>query len=299
MDIYIIIPCYNEEQYLEKTLTSLVNQTLKAKKILVVNDNSTDGSEAIINAFVKSSQRDLQSSSVQGSKGYSEISTIKTQQEAQHLPGSKVVKAFNAGLAALDENYDIICKFDADLIFPSNYLEEINNVFAQNDKAGIVGGFCHIKKGGAWQIENLTNKDHIRGALKAYRKACFKDIQGLKPAMGWDTVDELLAKYHKWEVVTLDHLAVKHLKPTGNTYTKAAKFKQGEAFYALRYGLFLSGIAALKLALKKKNLGLFVDYMQGYFRAKRNKKQYLINASQGKFVRKLRWQGILNKLTKS
>ena len=284
MDIYIIIPCYNEEEFLEKTLSSLVNQTLKAKKILVVNDNSTDGSEEIINAFAKA---------------HPEISTLKTQQGAQHLPGSKVVNAFNLGLAQVDDNFEIICKFDADLIFPSNYLEEIAKIFYQNRKAGMVGGFCHIKKGEAWELENLTNKDHIRGALKAYRKECFTDIQGLKPAMGWDTVDELLAKYHNWDIITLDHLTVKHLKPTGNTYTQAAKFKQGEAFYSLRYGFVLSFIASLKLALKKKNIGLFWDYMRGYFRAKRKQKQHLVSKAEGAFIRKLRWRGIRHKVLKS
>jgi len=234
MDIYIIIPCYNEEEFLEKTLSSLVNQTLKAKKILVVNDNSTDGSEEIINAFAKA---------------HPEISTLKTQQDAQHLPGSKVVNAFNLGLAQVDDNFDIICKFDADLIFPSNYLEEIAKIFYQNRKAGMVGGFCHIKKGEAWELENLTNKDHIRGALKAYRKECFTDIQGLKPA--------------------------------------------------IRYGFVLSFIASLKLALKKKNIGLFWDYMRGYFRAKRKQKQHLVSKAEGAFIRKLRWRGIRHKVLKS
>lgn len=284
MDIYIIIPCYNEEQFLEKTLSSLVSQTLKAKKILVVNDNSTDGSEKIINAFAKA---------------HPEISTLKTQQDAQHLPGSKVVNAFNLGLAQVDEAYDIICKFDADLIFPVNYLEEISKVFTENKKAGMVGGFCHIKKGKFWELENLTNKDHIRGALKAYRKECFNDIQGLKPAMGWDTVDELLSQYHKWEIVTLEHLAVKHLKPTGDIYTKAAKFKQGEAFYSLRYGFILSFIASLKLSFKKRKFGLFVDYMRGYFRAKRKQKKHFVSKEEGDFIRKLRWQGIRSKVLKS
>ena len=163
----------------------------------------------------------------------------------------------------------------------------------------MVAGFCHIKRADVWQLENLTNKDHIRGALKAYRKACFQDIEGLKPAMGWDTVDELLAQYNKWEVVTLQHLAVKHLKPTGNTYTQAAKFKQGEAFYSLRYGFVLSSIASLKLAYMKKSIGLFWDYMRGYLRAKQQRKTYLVSKTEGAFIRKTRWTGIWNKVRKS
>ncbi len=281
MNIYIIIPCYNEEQFISKTLTSLQNQTLKPKKIVVVNDNSTDGTEGIISAFAKAD---------------STIQTITTKAASIHLPGSKVVNAFNAGLDYVDKAYDIICKFDGDLIFPENYLEEVSKVFSSNPQAGIVGGFCYIQKGSEWVLESLTNKDHIRGALKAYRKECLEQIGHLKPAMGWDTADELLAKYHTWEVTTLDHLHVKHLKPTGITYTKASKFKQGEAFYSLRYGFLLTLIASLKLALLKGSPRFFLNCLRGFFRAKRTQKVFLVSKKEGAFIRQLRWKGIKKKL---
>ncbi|WP_299210065.1 glycosyltransferase family 2 protein [uncultured Dokdonia sp.] len=282
MDVYIVIPCHNEASLISQTLESLVAQTVLPKKIVVVNDQSTDTSEEVISAFAKA---------------YSFISLVNSNAEASHLPGSKVIQAFQKGLDTLDDQYDVICKFDADLIFPLDYIETIISHFKQDPKIGMVGGFCHIKQQDRWILENLTNKDHIRGALKAYRKACFKQIGGLKAAMGWDTVDELQAKYYDWRIVTDEHLAVKHLKPTGNTYTKAAKYKQGQAFYGMRYGLMLTTIASLKLASRKKKIGFFFDYMRGYFRAKRNKHSYLVTKKEGAFIRKLRWKGIISKIT--
>jgi hypothetical protein len=59
-------------------------------------------------------------------------------------------------------------------------------------------------------LENLTDKDNIRGAFKAYRKECFEAIGGLKPAMGWDTVDELLCRFYNWKIKTDATLHVKH-----------------------------------------------------------------------------------------
>ena len=79
--------------------------------------------------------------------------------------------------------------------FPQNYLEQLSTHFKENNQLGMASGFCYIEKNGEWILENLTRKDHIRGALKAYRKDCFLQIGGLKPSMGWDTVDELLAKF--------------------------------------------------------------------------------------------------------
>ena len=144
-------------------------------------------------------------------------------------------------------------------------------------------------------LENLTRKDHIRGALKAYRKECFLQIGKLKPSMGWDTVDELLAKFYNWDIATDDSLKVKHLKPTGISYNKASKYLQGEAMYKMRYGFVITLISALKLAYKKKSFVLFKDYLKGFFKAKNNKTAYLVTEEQGKFIRKLRWKGMLNK----
>lgn len=283
MDVYIVIPCHNEATLISKTLNSLIAQTILPKKIVVVNDHSTDNSEEVISAFAKA---------------HSFISFINSNAEARHLPGSKVIQAFQKGLNVLDDQYDVICKFDADLIFPPNYLETIISHFSNNPKIGMVGGFCHIKQRNEWVLENLTNKDHIRGALKAYRKECFTDIGGLKMAMGWDTIDELLAKYNQWEIITDESLAVKHLKPTGGTYTKAAKYKQGEAFYGMRYGFILTMIASAKLALRKKKMHFFFDYMRGFFRAKRTQQPYLVTKEEGTYIRKLRWKGITSKFSK-
>lgn len=281
MNIYIIIPAHNEERFIAKTLDSLASQTLIPTKIVVVNDHSTDNTKDIINEYVNT---------------YDYISIVDTYTSKNHMPGSKVINAFYEGLKTLDTNYDIICKFDADLVFPPNYLAKITHHFRENDKTGMVGGFCYIEKNKKWILENLTSKDHIRGALKAYRKTCFEAINGLKPEMGWDTVDELLAQYHNWEIKTDDTLHVKHLKPTGNKYNPKAKYKQGEAFYRMRYGFWITLIASVKLALLKKQPSLINDYLMGYYKAKAKKEVFLVSEKEGDFIRKLRWKKMRKKL---
>ena len=283
MDFYIVIPCHNEAAYVQQTLQSLVEQTLTPKKIVVVDDNSTDKSAEIVSAFAKA-------------YSYISIKRLNDSKKNEHLPGSKVIRTFYEGLNTLDTNYDVICKFDADLIFPQNYLERLAYHFENNDAIGMAGGFCYIKKGEDWILENLTNKDHLRGALKAYRKKCFEDIGGLKIAMGWDTIDELLAQYHNWEVRTDATLKVKHLKPTGVTYDNAAQFKQGEAFYKMRYGFLLTSIASLKLANRKGSLLLFKNYLRGYLKAKKSKTKFLVSKTEGRYIRAIRWKGIRKKL---
>ncbi|HNP33000.1 MAG TPA: glycosyltransferase family A protein, partial [Flavobacterium sp.] len=251
------------------------------KKVVVVNDNSTDKTADIVLAFAEKNPW---------------ISLINKTSEAIHLPGSKVIQAFQKGLEAVDENYDFIVKADADLIFPNNYFETIISHFKSDDRIGMAGGFAYIEKNNNWILENLTDKDHIRGAFKAYRKECFKEIGGLKSAMGWDTVDELLCKFYNWKVVTDETLKVKHLKPTGANYNKTARYKQGEAFYSLGYGFFITAIASLKLAMRKGKPFLFIDYLNGFWKASAAKKPLLVTNEQAKFIRNYRWKKMKEKL---
>jgi glycosyltransferase involved in cell wall biosynthesis len=246
-----------------------------------VNDNSTDRTPDIVLAFAEK---------------HPWISLVTKTSSAIHLPGSKVIQAFQKGLESIDEDYDLIVKADSDLIFPSNYFETIIQHFNSDSSIGMVGGFCYIEKNGEWILENLTDKDHIRGALKAYRKATFKQIGGLRAHMGWDTVDELLCKFYNWKIVTDESLHVKHLKPTGANYNKTARYKQGEAFYTLGYGFIITAIASLKLAMRKGKPFLFIDYLIGFWKAKKSNRPLLVTTEQAKFIRKYRLQKMKAKL---
>ncbi|MCD0473559.1 glycosyltransferase family 2 protein [Flavobacterium sp. EDS] len=281
MKYYIVIPAHNEQEYIGLTLQSLISQTVLPKKVVVVNDNSTDKTEEIVLNYAKENPY---------------ISLVNKTSSAIHLPGSKVIQAFHKGFETLDEDYDIIVKLDGDLIFPPNYFETVISHFQSDPKIGMAGGFCYIEKNGDWILENLTDKDHIRGALKAYRKETFQQIGGLKPSMGWDTVDELLCKYYDWKIVTDSSLHVKHLKPTGANYSKTARYKQGEAFYTLGYGFWITAIASAKLAMMKKRPFLFFDYIKGFLKAKKAKTPLLVTDAQAKFIRNYRLKKMKEKL---
>jgi glycosyltransferase involved in cell wall biosynthesis len=281
VNFYIVIPAHNEQDTIGLTLESLVIQTLQPKRVVVVNDNSTDDTAKIVLEFTNK---------------YDWITLVENKSSDAHLPGSKIINAFYKGYETLDDNYDVICKYDADLIFPSNYLETLASHFKSEAQLGMIAGHCYIEKDGNWELENLTGKDHIRGALKAYRKACFLEIGKLKPAMGWDTIDELLALYYNWTFRTDETLQIKHLKPTGVTYNKASKYLQGEAWYKLRFGLALTFLASAKLAYRKRSFKYFKDYINGYLKARNKKLDFLITVEQGKFIRNFRWQQMFKKL---
>ena len=283
MTYSLIIPSYNEAAFLPAFLDSLVAQTLPPAYALIVDDNSTDATPEIVQAYVEK---------------FPWLQYVRHHSKDEHAPGSKVINAFQFGLAQAPIQTDLIGKFDADLVFPPTYFETLANAFSNNPTLGLAGGFCYIPKGQEWVLENLTDQDHVRGALKLYRKTAFEQMHGLEPAMGWDTADEIKLRYFHWDIQTFPELKVKHCKPTGASYSAEARKKQGKAFYRLGYGLVLTCIASLKLALRKKKPFLALDYLKGYWEAANAGERQLVTPEQAAFLRRYRWAKIKSKFLK-
>ena len=282
MVYYVIIPAHNEEAFLAATLNSLTNQSLRPAKVVIVNDNSTDNTQKIIDQFRAE---------------YSFIGSLQIATSHDHIPGSKVIYAFNQGLKQVDDSYDFIVKLDADVVLPENYFEKIAFIFAGHPEVGIAGGFIYEEDPqGDWKLNHPMNKRHVRGAIKSVSKRCFKAIGGFKTAMGWDTVDELLAQYCGFEIFTDPDLKVKHLRPVGKNYDDKASLLQGEAMYTMRYGFWISLIASLKMAWKQRNLKVLFNNLGGFSNARIENRPFLVNEREGRFIRQLRWKNIRSKL---
>lgn len=295
MKFLIIIPAHNEENNISFCLESLKKQNFQDFVCMIVNDGSTDRTAEIINNFKNQDSRfrvlDLETS--------------------EHSPGAKVVRTFDKGLQALDwKDFDVVCKYDADIVFPTNYLEKINQTFETNPKAGIVSGLVYIKnykqnpeiknlrnpnenwldfsnKNNEWIFENLSSKNHVRGPIKAYRKECFEDINGLRAVLGWDNLDILLAKKRNWEVVTIKELWVKHLRPTAYKYKSQKAEKLGQYFYNIGLSLPLAIISSAKSSFKNRSAKEFFITINSFLKQKERRN---LSTEEIKFIRNLRWK---------
>lgn len=283
MKVCIIIPIFNEQDFIKKSIESLIGQTTKPAEVIYVNDNSTDNSKNIIENLIKSHEW---------------IRLIDRESIQEHMPGAKVVEAFNFGLKHLKTKFDIICKFDGDIVLPKNYIEKIVEIFNIKQSIGIVGGNLYIFKKDKWIYENIAAKTHVRGPIKAYRAKCFDEIDGLKSSIGWDTVDVLLAQKNGWLIQTDKNLKVKHLKRTGQKYSLKSKMLQGEALYKMRFGFVLSMLSLLKSSLNNESISrLFFGFI-GYINTFLKQKPFIVTHDEGVFIRKFRWKVIYEKYLK-
>jgi len=290
----IIIPAHNEEQFISSNLESLKNQDFQDFECVIVNDGSTDNSQFKIETFINENNIDKQ------------FRLINLEKSA-HSPGAKVVQTFNIGLKSSNlQNFDVVCKFDADIIFPPNYLLELNKVYTANPKAGMVSGLVYINKvenifdeifnfeneKNHWKFENLSSKNHVRGPIKSYRKECFVAMNGLRPILGWDNIDVMLAKKNDWETVTIKDIWVKHLKPTAFLYQKEKAKKLGIYFYNIGLNFPLAVISAAKSAMKDGSFKNFFTIIQSFNQQNHPR---VLSDEEIAYIRKLRWTEMKSK----
>lgn len=309
MKFLIIIPAHNEEENILPCLESLKNQTFQDFKCVIVNDGSTDKTQEIVERFIQIPNTKYQ---------------ILNLTQSEHQPGAKVVRTFNKGLETENlQEYDVVCKFDADIIFPENYLEKINEVYEKNPNAGMVSGLVYIKKGfvnfvrkplvyaqpdkkdfttsqlydfthqNEWTFENLSSKNHVRGPIKSYRKELFLKMNGLRAVLGWDNIDVMLCKMHGFETVTLQELWVKHLRPTAYKYKSQKAEKLGEYFYNIGLNFPLAAISSAKSSWKNKSVSEFFITMKSFLKQKNPR---VLSQEEIAFIRNLRWKEIKRKL---
>ena len=270
MNYIIITPARDEEKTIETTIKSVISQSILPAKWLIIDDNSTDNTPKIIEKY---------------SLDYSFIKTLSICDQRKRIPGKGAMSIFNYGIKTIELNkYDFIVKLDGDMEFANNYFEEIFKQFNQNPKLGIASGLI-IEK------ESLKpSKKHFfeltQGNTKVYKKECFEKIYPLDEIKGWDFIDNIKAKYFRFETRILKHLTAIHLKPLdAKVGYKKENYLKGyyDAFfkYPLVF-LFVKGIK--KVILEKPFFLNGFYYVKGFLKNRIIEKNFYENKSIIKYL---------------
>lgn len=216
----LITPARNEEAYIEKTIRSVVSQTVMPEKWVIVSDASTDRTDEL----VKRSMPD---------NPWIELIRMPEHRDRQF---AAKVQAFNAGFNQIgNTEYDIIGNLDADISFDEDYFEFLMEKFAGDQKLG-VAGTPFVEEGSHYDYR-FTNIEHVSGACQMFRRECFADIGGYVPIKGggidWTAVTT--ARMKGWKTRTFTEKVCHHHKKmgSGNHGELAAIFKHGKKDYFL------------------------------------------------------------------
>lgn len=184
--VSVIIPCYNQGQFVDEAVNSVLAQSYQDFEIIVVNDGSTDDSTTSMLA------------------GYLKPKTRVITTENKGLAGAR-----NTGIAEAKGRY--ILPLDADDLIEPHYMEAAITVFAQNRQVGIVYGGASLF--GAveteWGLPDFSIErmliDNIIYCSAFFRKEDWEIIGGYDTGMiyGWED-------YEFWlSIIELDREVIK------------------------------------------------------------------------------------------
>ena len=214
--ILIISPVRNEEQYLLKTIESVLSQSIRPNRWIIVDDGSSDKTYSIAKSVAQKN---------------SWVTVCKRKDRGQRSLGGGVVKAFYAGLSEVaGERYEFIGKVDGDVVISPLYFERLLEKFQEKPRLGIASG---------WIKGEEPKSFAPLGPVKLYRTECFKDIGGLVSFVGWDTIDcyEAMRKGWKTQVFWDEVFRIEHLRKMGSSHKGLihGNFRSGQACYFANY----------------------------------------------------------------
>jgi glycosyltransferase involved in cell wall biosynthesis len=223
MKYVLITPAHNEEAFIEKTLASMVAQTLLPERWIIVDDGSTDKTAEIVEHYV---QR------------YPWIELLRRPQQSRRSFARKV-HAFNAGLERVQQSleFDVIGNLDADLSFDPEYLEFLTRKFAEDSALGVAGTPFTENGGYDSARDSFEGDKHVAGGCQLFRRQCFEDVGGYtpNPAGGIDWIAVTTARMKGWRTRSFPEKRFHHYRTLGTAGRSAvaASFSYGEKDYYL------------------------------------------------------------------
>lgn len=208
----LITAARNEEKYIEKTIQSVIQQTISPLKWVIVSDRSVDRTDVIVQKYANENKY---------------IELLKLHGDGGRSFGSQV-RAINAGYQILKNlHYDYICNVDADVTFADNYFEMILERFEKDDRLGIAGGYICEEVGGVF-TSHFTNRAYlVANAAQMFRRICFENIGGyIELKYGsHDTWVNVMAWKLGWKVENIPEISVYHHRPTSSAIGRFYKSK--------------------------------------------------------------------------
>lgn len=283
---YIIVtPVRDEARHIGETLRSVLAQTHRPLRWIIVDDGSTDRTPEILREHTN---------------GVPWVTLVSTGSRQRQL-GSAEVLAFQRGLAEIgsDPAHEFIVKLDGDLRLPPDYFERLLERMSANPRWGIASGVYCEDKSGSWVPVSMPHY-HAAGASKVVRRQCFEQIGGFVARKGWDTVDEIRAGLRGWRTGHFDDILFQHLKPEGMAMGSLRTHRfHGEIYYQTGGGIpFLLVKAAHRMIVMSPPLLGGLAMLWGYLLPWLSRSPRLVSDQEAKFYRAMLNRRLAKPMTK-
>ena len=222
MSYVIITPARNEATFIEKTIQSVIRQTVLPLKWIIVNDGSLDDTANLVCAYLAENP-------------WIELVDLPVRKE-RHFAAK--VHAFNAGQERVkDLPYEAICNLDADVSLDRDHFEFLLNEVRKDPRLGVAGTTFKEESGYDSGTESFEGRNHVSGQCQLFRRECFEEIGGYRPnkAGGIDWMAVTTARMMGWTTRSFREKSFFHHRSLGTAERGrlASSFSYGEKDYYL------------------------------------------------------------------
>jgi biofilm PGA synthesis N-glycosyltransferase PgaC len=249
-----IVPFHNEARFLGEFLSSLDLQTRPPDKLLLVDDDSSDGSREIALAFARPRE------------WATVLHRPKSSPRKDRLAEGGPLAAFKWGLGQAPPDWDIVAKLDADLLLPRCAVAELEGYLTDEPGLGIAGAhLVEARDGRPCRIEIAAG--HVHGAIKFYKRACWDDIAPVPALVGWDGIDSLRAKMRGWQSRSFELSCgdAVHMKPMGSRDGMLRSYRRrGRGSWVIGEHPLIVAWSGLRFTIRERHPAKGLHYLFGW-----------------------------------
>jgi len=218
----LVTPARNEEAFIEKTIQSVVSQTVRPVRWVIVNDGSTDGTARIVERYAAA---------------HDWIEVVNMPQRRDRSFAAKV-HSFNAGYEKVSSiAHDVVGNLDADISFEEDFLAFLLRRLEDDPALGVVGTIFREEGGYRSDSDSFEGQLHVSGQCQLFRRECFEAIGGYVPhrAGGIDWIAVTTARMLGWKTRSFREKSFFHHRSLGTAERGrlASAFSYGEKDYYL------------------------------------------------------------------
>lgn len=217
----LITPARNEASFIELTIGSVLAQSERPIRWVIVSDGSTDGTDGIVQRYTFT---------------HPWIELVRLTERAERNFAGKVL-AINAGLSCVSGlPYEVVACLDADITFDPGYFSFLLEKIASCPALGVVGTPYKETTSEMYDYR-YVGAEHVSGACQVFRRACFEAIGGYTPVRGGaiDTIATTTARMMGWKTHSFTERACFHHRVVGTAEhgRLSARFVLGQRDYAI------------------------------------------------------------------
>ena len=280
---YVLIsPCRNEAEFLQQTLDTVIAQSIRPMKWVIVDDGSSDGTPHILAEYARR---------------HDWIEIVTRTDRGRRSVGPGVIEAFYSGYETINpDDYNYLCKLDLDLRLPPHYFEILMERMEANQRIATCSGKAYIEEEGHLISERHGDETSL-GMTKFYRVSCFKAIGGFVREVMWDGIDCHRCRMKGWIACSWDEPELRfiHLRPMGssqqNIYTGRMRHGYGQYFMGTSL-LFMTASAIYRINEKPYVLGSLA-ILWGWIRSALQGKPKYNDLEFRRFLRRYQMRALL------